>query len=137
MMTIFIDANMFVSFCNSADQNHEIAKKIMSDILDGKYGSMITSDYVFDETLTVTLARTKNLDTAIAIGKFILSYTDVEPVNLGVLREAWEIFKNDNQQKMSFTDCTSRVFVEKLGIKNIATFDRAFKNIDGIIVVDG
>jgi len=60
MMAIFIDTNIFVAFYNEADENHSKAKKIITDIAEGKYGKALTSDYVFDEAVTVILARTKD-----------------------------------------------------------------------------
>ena len=135
-MAIFVDTSVFVSFFNSDDQNHEKAKKIMSDIATGKYGEPLTSDYIFDETLTVMLTRTKKLHFAIEAGEYILAAYSIAAITQVVLQEAWEIFKNQNQEKMSFTDCTSRVFAENLGIRNIATFDQAFKKIERVTVID-
>ncbi len=135
-MGIFIDTSLYISFYNEKDQNHGKAKAVMSDVLEGKYGEQITSDYVFDEAVTVMLARTKNLEHAINTGENIRKSAAIVMISTAILNEAWEIFKNHNQQKMSFTDCTSRVFVENLGIKNIATFDSAFKKIKGINVID-
>lgn len=44
----------------------------MEIIVVGDHGKVFTSDYVVDETLTVILARTKNLKDAIKAGMFIL-----------------------------------------------------------------
>lgn len=136
-MAIFIDTNIFVSFYNEADQNHNAAKNIISDIAAGKYGKPITSDYVFDEAVTVMLVRTKSLEHAVRLGQYILDSVQVAIVNSAILHTAWEIFRKENDEKMSFTDCTSRVFAEKFGIKNIATFDSAFKKVAGINVING
>ena len=43
----------------------------MTDIENGKYGSPITSDYVFDETVTVSLRKSGKKD-SITIGNFII-----------------------------------------------------------------
>ncbi len=134
-MVIFIDTNIFVSFSNEDDHNHNKAKKIISDIASGKYGAPVTSDYIFDEALTVMLTKTKSIESAIKIGEYILTYVIIAVVNDIIINKAWEMFKKDNREKMSFTDCTNRVFVENFGIKNIATLDAAFKRIKTINVI--
>ena len=48
------------------------ALKLMDGILGGKYGSSIISDYVFDECVTVILARTKDLGKATFFGEKLL-----------------------------------------------------------------
>ena len=72
-MSIFIDTNIFVALRNENDINHEKSKEIMKKALLGEYGTIYTSDYVFDEAVTVALARTKNVDFAKDIGA--VSYT--------------------------------------------------------------
>lgn len=136
-MTIFIDTSVFVSFYNEADQNHGKAKKIISDIASGNYGKPMTSDYIFDEAVTVMLVRTKSLDHAVRMGQYIMDSVQIAVVNNAVLYAAWELFRKGNKERMSFTDCTSRIFVEKFGIKTIATFDTAFRKTEGINVIDG
>ncbi len=136
-MAIFIDTNIFVAFYNEADENHSKAKKIITDIAEGKYGKALTSDYVFDEAVTVILARTKDLAKAVDMGEYIMHAVPIATVTKALLQYAWDIFRNENAQKMSFTDCTNRAFVQRLGIKKIATLDGAFRKAEGIEVIDG
>ena len=57
---IIIDTNVFYSFYNSSDRDHEIARDIYSKILDGHYGKPILLDYVFDELITLIQTRRNN-----------------------------------------------------------------------------
>lgn len=41
--------------------------------MEGYYGNVFTSDYIFDESVTVTLVRTKEIKRAIALGEYILN----------------------------------------------------------------
>ena len=52
-----------------------------------------------------------------------------------IFKKAWNLFCNSNF-KMSSTDFTNQAFLEKFDIKNIATFDREFKKIKNINIID-
>mgnify|MGYP001565472691 FL=1 len=134
---IFIDTNIFISYYNEDDENHKIAFKILEDIEKNKYGSAFISDYIFDEIMTVSLMRIKNKEKTIEFGSAILkSNIKILKVNQGIFKKTWQLFQNINS-KMSFTDFTSLVFLKKFNIKYIATFDKDFKKIRGIHVIDG
>ncbi len=132
-MTVFIDTSVFVAYYNKRDVHHERAVSILKEIDAGKHGKVFTSDYVFDEAVTVVLVRTKSVEKAIKLGEHLLkSDIDLLKVNSYVFREAWDLFK---KVKMSFTDCTNIVFMKIFGIGKIATFDEGFKKIPDIKVI--
>jgi len=136
-MTVFIDSSVFVAYGNLDDFHHEKSKNIIEDIVSKKYGKYFTSDYVFDESVTVALVRTKDLDKAVELGKVILeSEVALLTVNDIIFKEAWRLFEIENRQKMSFTDLTNIALMKTYGIKHIASFDKAFKKVKGMLVVD-
>lgn len=131
-MVIFIDASIFCAYANKDDVHHKESLEIVKSI-SGKEES-ITTDYIFDESVTVALRRV-NKEAAISIGQIILnSETFLVPVEKNVFDKAWEIFQKT--EKLSFTDCTNLAFMQTFGIGKIATFDKAFKEVKGIEVVD-
>ena len=131
-----IDANIFISYYNEDDQNHKKAIKILEDIENGKYGNAIISDYIFDEIITVSLMKIKDKQKIIAFGSAILkSETRILKVNKDIFRKAWQLFLESNL-RMSFTDFTNFAILQLLKIKNIATFDKDFKKIKNIKVID-
>lgn len=133
---IFIDSNILVSYYNTKDQNHELAKNVIADIEQNKYGSAIISDYVFDEIITVTLTRIKDKEIVIKLGMHILrSEIKILKVNKKIFQRSWQLFKESNL-KMSFTDFTNLAFLEIFDIKYLATFDREFKKIREINIID-
>lgn len=133
-MAIFLDASVFYGYANADDIHHKEAKKIMEDVAGNKFGKSVTTDYIFDESVTVAL-RKASKNTATLLGNFILnSEILLAKVNKFVFHKAWEIFKYT--EGLSFTDCTSVAFMHMFGIEYIATFDKGFKNIKGIKVVD-
>ena len=121
---IFLDTSVLVAYIVNKDSNHEKAVRLIDDIIAGKYGSTVTSDYVFDETVTVVLVRTKSLESAITSGQLIKESMDILSVNDIVFENAWKLFKNQESARFSFTDCTILSLISANHIENLATFDK-------------
>jgi len=51
------------------------------------------------------------------------------------IAETWEAFKGFSDKEWSFTDCSSKVVMEKLGIIRAFAFDIHFKQFGTIVVV--
>lgn len=132
---IFLDSSFLVSVEVENDQNHERAIEIMDEIIKGKFGNTIISDYIFDETLTVTFGRTKDLSKAVLVGEKLKDSAEIIYVGQKIFEEAFNIFKFQKNTRFSFTDCTILALMRWHGIKNIATFDEDFEEIDDINVV--
>jgi predicted nucleic acid-binding protein len=129
---IILDSSVLVASEVDGDINHERAVKLLREVAKEKFGKVFTSDYIFDETVTVTLVRTKNLRKAILAGTYIMDSTEVLKVDSSTFEKAWEIFKRQKKVTFSFTDCTILALMQEKGIKNIATFDEDFKKINVI-----
>lgn len=132
-MTILIDSNVLIAFANKDDIHHKKAVKIIGEIAADKSQGIIT-DYVFDEVMSV-ISRKSDKKKATDLGNLILDseffiyYTDKN-----LFFDAWKIFKQENF--FSFTDCTLLAFMNTFKIQNIATFDKEFKKIEGIGIVE-
>jgi len=135
-MPVFIDASLLYAYANKDDINHRKAVKIMEDIVvSKKYGKPIISDYIFDEAVTVAF-RKSGKQTAINLGEFIIKSEFVlVKVEEMVFQQAWKLFQETNN--FSFTDCTIAAMMKIFGVEYLATFDKEFKNIEGLSVVDG
>lgn len=133
-MTILIDASIFCSYANMRDVHHQHARKILQSIEAENYGQPFTTDYIFDETVTVA-QRKASKEAAILAGKLILE-TNVHLVRITreMFATAWSIFQKQN--KLSFTDCTIIAAVEILQIQYVATFDKELKNSMSVSVID-
>ena len=127
-MSVFVDTGVFVAAANVADKNHGRAKELMEKALKGEFGTIYTSDYVIDETITVCLARTKKLGLAIEVGEFALRSPRIRKlwVSEDVFELAWGKLKS-SKRPMSFTDFTSVALMEMNGIKEIMSFDACFE----------
>jgi|SRR3989344_5584148 len=132
---IFLDSSLIVADKIENDQHHKEAAKTMNDIATGKYGNPLISDYIFDEILTVIFSRSKKLPIAIETGQEIRNSVEIRRITESDFEDAWQIFKNQKNTKLSFTDCTTLALMLKEGIRNIATFDQDFSKIKEINVV--
>lgn len=132
---IILDTNIIVAFYNTRDENHEKAVKLMKDITEGKYGNLYITDYIFDEIITVIFIRLKDLSKVIEIGEAIRKSVEILSVGKIIFDGAWELFISQRKTWFSFTDCATLSAMHRRNIKNIATFDKDFKEIKGIDIV--
>jgi len=132
---ILIDSNIIIGYCNKEDYFHEQAKQILKEIDEGKYGEQIISNFIFSEIVTVLKLRVSN-ESAITAGTHILnSNVKIKNIDDDAFQEAWNLFKNQ-KHKLGFTDCSNIALMQEQGIKYIATFDKEFKEVKGIKVID-
>ncbi len=97
---------------------------------------LLTTDYLVDETLTLLRMR-KETARAVALGDqffsgrvarlYFLTETDI--------RDAWQIFRDYADKQWSFTDCTSKVVIEKLSLTHTFSFDQHFRQFGTVNVV--
>ncbi len=132
---IFLDTSFLVAYIVDKDTNHEKAVSLMKEIVEGEHGSAITSEYVFDETVTVVLVRSKSLESAVKTGDLIKESIPVLDVGNNVFEASWKRFRNQKNTKFSFTDCTILEMVESNHLDKLATFDREFEGADNFKVL--
>jgi len=132
---IFLDASFLVSYLVERDINHPRAVELVNEIVSGTHGTAVTSDYVFDETVTVVLVRSKSLDVAVTAGGLIRESIAMIMIDEGIFENSWMTFKNQVSTNFSFTDCTILTLVKENHIDKIATFDKEFESSDSYEVV--
>ncbi|MFC7026952.1 VapC toxin family PIN domain ribonuclease [Halomicroarcula sp. GCM10025324] len=71
-MTVFVDTGVFYAHHDEDAPRHSRAKEAMQTIATGRFGRPTTSDYVFDETVTLALARFADPAEATTAGNRIL-----------------------------------------------------------------
>jgi len=123
---IFIDTSAFLALENRKDQYHKPALMFRDSLLESKE-SLITSDYVLDESYTIIRLRAGH-KIAVRFGEMIQAtgLIEIKYLTKEILREAWHIFKSFSDKEFSFTDCTSFALMESLQIKAAFTFDDHF-----------
>lgn len=129
-MNIFLNTSALIAWFNKKDKYHKEAQRILMEIRNGRidFTKFITSDYVFDETLTFFESVLKDHELAVQVGEALLgsSYLYLNRVDPDVFEGGWERFRESTG--MSFTDCTSMVIMDRLGVNTVFTFDSHFKN---------
>jgi len=134
-VSLFLDTGVIVAAANPRDANHRTAARLLRAAGTGRFGDVLTSDYVFDEAVTLALARTRRADLAIRVGEMILGtgtpgrLMGMAFISPRALLRAWARFQRLASRGLSFTDCTSLEIIESMGIDEIASFDRDFEGL--------
>jgi predicted nucleic acid-binding protein len=112
------------------DTNHYSAMEFIKKLITNRYGLLVTSDYVLDETLTLIRKRRGSKAAIQFLDKIKKTQSlSIAWIERDVFDKAAEIFRTaDEKQVWSFTDCTSFSIMKELGIANVYTFDSDFQN---------
>ncbi len=132
MSGVFVDTGAWFARFVPADSDHLAAKAW----LDRNSEPMITTDYAIDELLTLLKMRGE-FQRALEIGPdfFRGEVCDLEWVKPADVAEAWQIFSTYRDKGWSFTDCVSRVVMQRLGIASAFAFDTHFREFGTVTVV--
>jgi predicted nucleic acid-binding protein len=125
---IFIDTGAWCALKDPDDQYHEDALSFYEELRDGKFGTLITTDYVIDETSTLLMAR-KGIDLASTLLDEVLpSKKSIHLVwmNEQLFSSAVSMFKASGDKRWSLTDCTSFEVVRRMEINEAFAFDWHF-----------
>jgi len=131
---ILLDTSLIVAYSNEVDENHLIATEIMERIDGEEFGRGIITDYIFDEIVTVTMARGGSVKRARRLGDLLLESLYLIKVDETQFMDAWDMFGRQTTH-MSFTDCTTIAVCRLNGIPNIGTLDREFLSIGDLNIV--
>lgn len=131
-MAIILDASVLIAYLNKDDVHHTQARELMMKIKANTYGVETTTDYVFDEVLSVVQRKISQEEACLA-GKYLLESLPLTITNDLIFVRAWHLFKKTSN--LSFTDCTLLAFMREYSFQYLATFDKGFKAVKGIQVV--
>jgi len=130
---IFLDANFIIDLFVDTEDNHKKAVKIYEKIKDKE---LIISNSIIMEVMTV-------LNIKLKVSKKLLekAYTMLNSGKFGIVEDI-NLYDNTNERminylprRLPFFDCLYIELMEQLGIEKIATFDKHFKNIKGIVLI--
>lgn len=111
-----------------SDTNHPLAAEWLSN----NKQPLVTTDYVVDELLTLLRARVEEAS-ASRLGTQLFSgeIAQVYYLSRDDVGAAWQVFRTYNDKEWSFTDCTSKVILEKLGLTQAFAFYHFLKLFSG------
>ena len=132
-MKLFIDTWAWLTLRDKKESRHEEVEDFYRQFRE-KRGIIYTSDYVLDETITLLFKRLPfNIakESLTKIDKAIEeSYLQMEWVTPERFEKAKELrLKYEDKPKISFTDLTSMVVMNELGIADILTEDEHFGHV--------
>lgn len=132
MSGVFVDTGAWFARFVPNDPDHDAARAWH----DANHRPLITTDYVLDELLTLLRVRGE-YQRALAIGPLILqgAVCDLEWVTPRDVERAWQVFFSHRDKAWSFTDCVSRVVMDRLGIDTAFAFDGHFWQFGTVRVV--
>jgi uncharacterized protein len=122
-MSVFVDTGPWYASVVPGDPRHaDVLAWFRQNTL-----PLFTTDYIVDEALTLLRSRGERAR-AVALGRYLLDLAGVTIhfLDEAEVRKAWGLFRDNPGRDWSFTDCTSKVVIEDLHVKQALTFDRHF-----------
>jgi predicted nucleic acid-binding protein len=130
-VAIFVDTGAWFALSVPSDPDHAAAVAFLR----ANAERLVTSDYVYDELLTLFRTRGQMSRARDWVDQVEQGRLDVLPVLHADVREATEVFFKYSDKGWSFTDCISRVLMERLGIQVAFAFDEHFRQFGNVVVV--
>jgi predicted nucleic acid-binding protein len=129
---VFVDTGAWYACLVPTDPDHAKALQWFT----ANHSPLITTDYVIDETLTLFRARGERKRALLLGARFFdQSLATIHKITAADLTQAWETFEQFDDKAWSFTDCTSKVVMEQLGISVAFALDHHFHQFGTIQVV--
>lgn len=129
-MSIFVDTSAWYALFDKNDSDHASAVRFKESLTH----SLVTTNYVADEIITLVKVRLGHRIT-VEIGEKLWDESMATLIRVTSIDEkkAWEIFVKHRDKGFSFTDCTSFVVMERLGIIEAFAFDEHFEQYDDVV----
>jgi predicted nucleic acid-binding protein len=132
-MRVFIDTWGWVTLYNRREPRHAEVRTFYDEVRNGQ-GQFYTTDYVLDETYTLLFKRlvfsqaetfVQHVENAVRT-----SHLQLEWITRDRFQAAMALrFQLDDKPDISFTDLTSMVVMDALGLQEILTADSHFTKV--------
>jgi hypothetical protein len=121
---VFVDTSAWYALVNRQDPEH----RATNQLLEQQRGHLVTSNYVFDETVTLCLRRLGH-SAALRVGTALRDRDVVQLIRASAddERGAWELFRDRPDKEYSYTDCVSFTMMRRLGLTRAAALDDDFR----------
>ncbi|MFC6756915.1 MULTISPECIES: type II toxin-antitoxin system VapC family toxin [Haloarcula] len=135
-MSVFIDTGVFYAHHDTDANRHTVGMDALNTVLkSSEYGYVLTSDYVYDEVVTLTHRQTGDIAAGIEVGRRIRG--EGYPDAIDMLHSSRQQFTDavTAHQKyaehgLSFTDAMTVTLVDHHDIDAVLSFDDDF---DGVV----
>ncbi len=130
-MAIFVDSGAWYAASVPSDPDHPAA----SSFLRSNIEPLVTSDYIYDELLTLFRARGYTDRAQDWVNQARQGRCEIIRVTDADIRAATEVFFKFADKAWSFTDCTSLVVMKRLAIGRSFAFDDHFRQFGTVAIV--
>lgn len=133
-MTVFVDTWAWIALAVRRDQHHSVAKQQHAEFINAG-ARYVTTDYVLGELIT-QLYRVASADQAKSFIENVLLSIDsdayrLERITPPLFTSAWRLRERySDKPAISFVDFTSFAVMRELGIQNVFTGDREFREVN-------
>jgi predicted nucleic acid-binding protein len=129
---IFVDTSAWYAAFVPSDRNFATADSWIR----ANDARLVTTDYIVDELITLMDKRGERRRGALA-RTVLLEQDGAELIFVSPddFREAWELHDKYRDKDWSFTDCTSYVVMQRLGITSAFSFDVHFRQFGTVSVI--
>lgn len=120
---LFVDTSAWFAYVNRRDPEHGAVR----EVLRRKGVRLVTSNFVFDETVTLCLYRLGHAAAA-KVGTVLRESSSIDLVRVTPDDEgqAWKLFLARADERYSFTDCVSFALMRRLGLRRCLALDDDF-----------
>ena len=130
-MAVFVDTGAWYAASVPSDLDHVVASAFLRSNAD----PLVISDFIFDELLTLFRFRGQMDRAQDWVAQIRRRRLEVVTVTKADIQKATDVFFGFADKEWSFTDCTSRVVMERLGIQRAFAFDDHFRQFGTVTVV--
>jgi uncharacterized protein len=123
---VFVDTGAFGSFWIDDDVNLRLASDILKAIVAANL-LIVTTNFIIAETHALVLSRAGRQAALRALDFIDRGADHIERVTKGDELEARGILEQYDDKTFSYTDATSFAVMERLGLRDVFTFDRHFE----------
>ena len=130
-MKAFVDTSGWVAYFDGDDKYYRAINNFFQDVFQKKQYRLATSDYVLDETVTYLRYNVGHATAVTAFNQIRVMVQrrviDWLTVDEDIIQRAGVILSRYDDQKFSFTDCTSFALCERECITHAVAVDRHFR----------
>ena len=123
-MAVLVDTGVLIAAFNRRDRFHGWARRLLREVLEGKWGPGYTTDYIIDKVLSYAAARLGG-DVGVRLGRLLFEEKPLRiiPVTMDIVLRAWRLYER-HYPSLSFTDATTLVVADVYDIDYVATVER-------------
>ncbi len=121
---VFVDTSAWYALIDRADPDHAAVTACLRE----HKGCLVTSNFVFDETVTLLRYRL-GWSPAQRFGDSLRAGNLAQMVRIDTQDEndAWTVFERYRDHALSFTDCSSFVLMRRLQLSTAVALDADFR----------